>query len=139
MNVRKDASENASIVTQAGKDDIFSVLDVVYELPHTWYKIKTNQGVGGYIASGGDHSNLEYLAPQGKPSIQSNGKDDSKSQYEVWGSQYLYKSASTDAQVIGMLYRGEVYNIIDTIENENTWDTWYKIRTNRGVTGYVKR
>ena len=139
MNVRKDASENASIVTQAGKDDIFSVLDVVYELPHTWYKIKTNQGVEGYIASGGDHSNLEYLAPQGKPSIQSNGKDDSKSQYEVWGSQYLYKSASTDAQVIGMLYRGEVYNIIDTIENEDTWDTWYKIRTNRGVTGYVKR
>ena len=139
MNVRKDASENSSIVTQAGKDDIFSVLDIVYELPHTWYKIKTNQGIEGYIASGGDHSNLEYLAPQGKISTQTNAKNDSKEQYSVNWATYLYSSTSKDSKVIGMLYRGEVYNILDTVENEETWETWYKIKTNRGVTGYVKR
>lgn len=138
VNMRKDSSLDAEVVSQVEEGDVFSVLGVKYELPHTWYKVKTNGGIVGYIASGSNHEYLEYLAPKGKPSQQSNERDYSKEQFEVYTAKYLYSSADDESKVVGVLHSGEVYDILSTTEDEETFEIWYKIKTNRGVKGYVK-
>lgn len=67
---------------------------------------------------------------------QSNTLDESKEQFRVMVDQInIRESASIDSLDIGDVYYGELYTILDTID-DGTY-TWYRITTTQGIDGYV--
>ena len=50
INIRKSATIYSDIVGQVFKEEIYNILDETDEDGEIWYKIKTNQGVKGWIA-----------------------------------------------------------------------------------------
>lgn len=139
MNLRESCSTQANQITQVQNGDIFTVLDIEYSNGHTWYKVKTALGYTGFIASGNRHEYVEYLAPKGQNSVQSNPINQNGNQYIVNSQNvYLYQKADETSEVVGMLFAGETYDIISTVTDEWGFEAWYKIKTNRGVSGFVK-
>lgn len=58
INIRKDTTIYSEDLGDVYKDEIYTVLDTVDKQDYYWYKIKTNQGITGYIAS---DPNDEYV------------------------------------------------------------------------------
>ena len=51
INIREMASELSNDLGDVFNNEIYDVLDVVDSTNYTWYKIKTNLGVTGYVAN----------------------------------------------------------------------------------------
>ena len=67
---------------------------------------------------------------------QSNMLDEMKEQFRVMVNQInIRESASITSSDIGDVYYGELYTILDTID-DGTY-TWYRITTEQGINGYV--
>lgn len=67
---------------------------------------------------------------------QSNMLDETKEQFRVMVNQInIRESASITSSDIGDVYYGELYTILDTID-DGTY-TWYRITTEQGINGYV--
>lgn len=68
--------------------------------------------------------------------VQSNNLDSNKDQFKVMVDNINLRSEpNTTSTILGMVYMDEVYTILETVDTLDY--TWYKITTNRGVTGYV--
>lgn len=67
---------------------------------------------------------------------QSNVLDTTKSQFKVMVNQInIRESATTNSADIGDVYYGELYTILDVVEDDIY--TWYKIITAQGLSGFV--
>ena len=67
---------------------------------------------------------------------QSNMLDETKEQFRVMVNQInIRESASITSSDIGDVYYGELYTILDTIDDGIY--TWYRITTEQGINGYV--
>lgn len=67
---------------------------------------------------------------------QSNALDETKEQFRVMVNQInIRASATIDSPDIGDVYYGELYTILDTVD-DGTY-TWYRITTAQGINGYV--
>lgn len=67
---------------------------------------------------------------------QSNILDDTKLQFEVLVQTINIRKEPSELSLdIGNVYNGEVYDILDEVDSQNY--IWYKIKTNRGLEGYV--
>ncbi len=67
---------------------------------------------------------------------QSNKKDKSKTQIEIVAKRInIRKEPKISSLDIGDVYAGEVYTVIEDVEDEDYY--WYKIATNTGIIGYV--
>lgn len=51
INIRKEASTDSEDIGDVYKDEIYTVLGHIEDEKYNWYKIETNQGIVGYIAS----------------------------------------------------------------------------------------
>ncbi len=67
---------------------------------------------------------------------QTNEIDNSKKQIEIVVDKIdIKKSNSVNSEVIGAVYSGEVYSVVEEVLNDKY--TWYKIETNLGLNGYI--
>ncbi len=51
INIRENSSTHSNILGVVVSDEIYTVLDKVVDDRYVWYKIRTNRGVTGYVAS----------------------------------------------------------------------------------------
>lgn len=73
INIRESSSTDSNDIGNVYLDEIYDVLDVVDSDIYTWYKIKTNTNVTGYVASKKDESWIQFI---GKKIIEIPTKDD---------------------------------------------------------------
>ena len=67
---------------------------------------------------------------------QSNKKDKTKNQIEIIAKRInIRKEPKISSLDIGDVYAGEVYTVIEDVEDLDYY--WYKIRTNTGITGFI--
>ena len=70
---------------------------------------------------------------------QTNKRDDTKEQIEII-TEYLRIRQYTnqyDTRILGEVKKGEIYTILEAIEVFGDYGYWYKIKTGKGVIGYV--
>ena len=131
----KIRDENFDVVGKVKKGDIYTVLDLNYHSFSNcslWYKIKTNREISGYIC--GQTNYVEPLNPE--MSLQANERDTSVKQLVVVNDFVNVRDDSKqNGDIVGVVYKDEIYTILD--EEKNGSRTWYKIRTNNDVEGYI--
>lgn len=68
--------------------------------------------------------------------VQSNDRDETKKQFKVTNDYINIRTeADTKTAILGKVYKGEIYTILDEVEDEYYF--WYLIETNNGIKGYV--
>jgi len=68
--------------------------------------------------------------------IQSNDRDEKKEQFEVINDYInIREENDTKSGILGKVYKGEIYTILDRKEDE--YYVWYQIETNTNIKGYV--
>ena len=131
----KIRDENFDVVGKVKKGDIYTVLDLNYHSFSNcslWYKIKTNREISGYIC--GQTNYVEPLNPE--VSVQANERDTSVKQLVVVNDFVNVRDDSKqNGDIVGVVYKDEIYTILD--EEKNGSRTWYKIRTNNDIEGYI--
>lgn len=71
-----------------------------------------------------------------KEVIQSNVRDDKLEQLEITNDEINIRSdADTKSEKIGKVLKGEIYTILEI--KEDNYYTWYKIKTNSDVEGFI--
>ena len=126
---------NGSLLGKVHRDQIFNVLDTHYEAGMVWYKIKAYNQTGwvGFCFNDNPEAKepIVFLPENGL--TQSNESDSSVPQLQIVTSFInIRTSPNRKSEIVGIVRYGEVYTIIDT-----TGSTWYKIKTNWGVEGYI--
>ena len=87
INIRENSSTDSNDIGNVYLDEIYDVLDVVDSDIYTWYKIKTNTNVTGYVASKKDESWIQFI---GKKIIEIPTKDDYKLIFTCSKEDYYY-------------------------------------------------
>lgn len=138
-NVReKPSSSNSSEkIGRVFRNEIYTVHGIEDVNGMIWIRIALDEEVFGYVSAGSKHEYFEYLPANG--SVQSNEIDASKEQFIVSNKQYLYESPNKDSDIIAILFESEVYDILNTIEDEYGIAEWYEVQTTNGISGYVNR
>jgi len=68
--------------------------------------------------------------------VQSNERDEYKEQFKVTNEYINIRTeADTKTEILGKVYKDEIYTILDTVEDE--YYIWYLIKTNNDIEGYV--
>lgn len=68
--------------------------------------------------------------------IQSNERNETLNQLEIINDEInIRQDADTKSEKIGKVVKGEIYTIIET--KEDNYYTWYKIKTNNGIEGFI--
>lgn len=68
--------------------------------------------------------------------IQSNEKDESKTQIEIIVKRINIREDKTiESKDVGDVYQGEIYTVLEDYEDEEYY--WYKIKTDTDITGYI--
>lgn len=68
--------------------------------------------------------------------MQSNERDTSKDQVKIVNDFInIRELANTDSEVIGKVYKGDIYTVIKQSEDEKY--EWYMIETSSGIIGYI--
>ncbi len=119
--------DNNYILGIAKKGEIYTILDTKITKGTIWYLIKQKNGKEGLINDTGD--NLKFLFNR------SNKRDKTVRQLKIVNDYIRIRMDSTlYSAVLGNVYKGNIFTIIDTEENEYTW---YKIKTQDNITGYI--
>lgn len=137
INIRENKDTKSEVLGKVYKDEIYTIISEEETELYHWYEIKTANGVTGYIAG-----NDEYVTILGdedeKPTAtnQSNSRDESKRQLII-KTEYINirKEKDTKSDVIGKVYKDEIYTIIS--EDKNSKYHWYEIETSNGLKGYI--
>ena len=67
---------------------------------------------------------------------QSNPRDVNKTQIRIKVKALnIRKEATVDSKDIGTVYQGEIFTVLDRIDNEDYY--WYQIKTKQGIKGYL--
>lgn len=107
-------------------------------------KSRSDKTYGSHVHLEVINQNGTYLNPRGYATgeivtsylEQSNTLDKNKRQIQIIVDKInIRKEASETSTDLGDVYNGEVYNILEEVDSPVY--TWYKITTNRGVTGFV--
>lgn len=137
LNVREKPSVESDKVGVLNKGEVYNVLETVETEDYTWYKIKTNFDIVGYVASGENHAYVKLLSTD-EAEGQSNERDESKNQIEISASHLsIYDSMSEQRNVLGKVYKDEIYTVQDVSVSDGK--VWYKIKTELDLEGYVYR
>lgn len=68
--------------------------------------------------------------------VQSNERDEYSEQFKVTNEYINIRTeADTKTEILGKVYKDEIYTILDTVEDE--YYIWYLIKTNNDIEGYV--
>jgi len=121
--------------------EIYTILDKIYTddgYCRVWYEIETETGINGFVC-GLDHSNryVKLLAKGNEEYLDSsNIRDTSKNQLKVT-AEYLNirDDAYLGGQILGMVEKNQIYDILDV--EENGVYTWYKIKTSTDIIGWI--
>lgn len=62
INIRESSSVDSKDIGNVSLNEIYDVLDIVDSDIYTWYKIKTNTNVIGYVASKKDENWIEFIS-----------------------------------------------------------------------------
>ena len=111
VNIRESPDVTSKKVGEAYKGIVFDILAVNENNKTTWYKIRTKQGVEGYIR--GDLVTRSYMIEITADYIN------------------IREDATTSSEKLGKVYKGEQY--IVSAANQ----VWYKIEYSNGETGYI--
>lgn len=68
INIREKDDEASKDLGDVYFDEFYNVLDIIVKEKYTWYKIKTNNGVTGYVANKVSDNWIEYI-PKEKEDI----------------------------------------------------------------------
>lgn len=61
INIREQASVNSNDIGNVYLDEIYDVLEIVEDGIYTWYKIKTNTEITGYVANKKDENWIQFI------------------------------------------------------------------------------
>lgn len=132
VNVGDIVDENTIIGLQGNTGLVLSVKninDVTYG-SHVHFEV-TNYN--------GEYLNPRDYATGTKKTVyveQGNILDSSKEQFQVIVDKINIRSEANELSTdLGDVYNGEIYDILDTVDSDLY--TWYKIKTNRNIIGYV--
>lgn len=104
INIREKADQLSLDIGDVFMDEIYTVLDTV-DNNYIWYKISTNTGIIGYVASKKDEKWIELLEPvQEKPV---SDKDDDKKNSEQKDDYKLIFNCGKEDYYYLKLYKGE--------------------------------
>lgn len=132
-----DSWEN-TYIGYVSKDNIFDILDVKKRSGTTYLKIRTSKGITGYITLENTKLNLNHDTPLYKEYfLQSNERNKYVTQIEVVESYInIRKDSAVYSNIIGQVYSGEIYTVLNVNEYaDNT--IWYRIKTTNGITGWI--
>ena len=59
INIRKDTNTKSEVLGKVKKGDIYTIIEETTDEYYTWYKIKTENNIEGYIA--GKYEDSEYI------------------------------------------------------------------------------
>jgi len=138
INIREQANETSKDIGDVYFDEYYNVLEIVDSTNYTWYKIKTNNNITGYVANLKGSSWIEYIEKEEEIEIigNDNGKNPYSNQIKILVNQInIREQTDTASKDIGDVYFDEYYNVLDIIDSITY--TWYKIKTNNNIIGYV--
>ncbi len=84
IRIRESASISSLILGKVTAGDIYTVLDSSEDASYTWYKIKTNTGITGYIASSLTENWIEVYNPMNSEEKQEEGEKETSSLKEIF-------------------------------------------------------
>ena len=119
VNMRKSPSADSSRVGTVAKGAKVWVLATAGD----WYKVRTDNGVEGYISK-------KYLKLSGNTA---QGTGETATVVNVNVAVNMRQSASTSSAVVAQLKKGTVVNIVSST------GSWYQVNTLDGKTGYVSK
>lgn len=136
-NVREtpNSSSSAEKIGRVYMDEVYDVLGIEDKSGAIWIKIALDEEIG-YVSAGNNHEYFEYLPANGP--LQSNELNAKKEQFILTNKHFLHKEPDQKSEIVAILFKGEVYDIISSISDEYGRAEWYEIETNNGVSGYVK-
>jgi uncharacterized protein YgiM (DUF1202 family) len=133
LNIRETANKNGKKIGYAYKGEYYDIVDIKYASDEKWYLIENGYGISGYVSD----SYVKYISTEGKL-FQSTVRDTATKQIEILNNRTkLRKGAGNSHKIIGKLYKGEIYNIIDI--SYTSGKVWYKIELSDGTNGYVSQ
>lgn len=131
LNVRESANKNSTVLGYAYNGEHYDVIDIKYGSDEKWYLIENGYGIRGYVSD----SYVTFMSVDGEL-FQSATRDVSKKQIEIISKRSkLRKGAGKSNKIIGKLYKGEIYDLIDI--SYTSGKAWYCIALNDGTKGYV--
>lgn len=136
-NLRELPESGSQVIGKVKQDEIYTVVDVVYEDSKIWYQISLNGDIEGYLYAMDRHQCFEYLPANADGTGQGNEPNPDKEQFTVGYTKALYEQADRKSDILGFLLEDEVYDILNKLEIAS--DTWYEVETNYGLHGYVKK
>lgn len=83
INIRKEPSELSEDIGDVKYDEVYDILDEVDSTLYTWYKIKTNRGLEGYVASKKGSNWVEVSNPGSTIIDQDEGTDEEEKEKKI--------------------------------------------------------
>ena len=107
----KIRDDDFDVIGRVKEGEVYTVLDMYYQNYSNcslWYKIKTGQGVSGYICG-----QMDYVEPVNpEKSFQANERDTSLKQLRVVNNFInMRNESSATGDVVGVVYKDEIYTI----------------------------
>ena len=138
INIREKADEKSKDIGDVFYNEYYDVLEIIDTTNYMWYKIKTNSGIIGYVASLKTGNWVEYIENEIEIINPDNGNgiNENKNQIKILVQQINIREKTDEkSKDIGDVFYNEYYDVLEIIDTTNYM--WYKIKTNSGIIGYV--
>lgn len=130
LNIRSNSTTESEIIGKARMGDVYKVLDKqLNDEDQLWIKISTTNNMQGWIASW-------YTSLLSTHIYEKLSQDNLKSVVATEDIVNVFQECSQDSAIVSKIYKNDLLDIVEVkmIQKNNTW---FKIRTRNGITGWI--